>query len=159
MRSRTFHRAPLLHALFAIAAATSAVAQRTTPAGADSAAVVAAVNRLHDALAAGDSGAVLALLTDDVTVLESGAIENSAEYRRHHLPADIEFARAIKSERRVQSVAVVGDAAWVASTSTAQGEYKGRPVNSAGAELIVLRRIGGRWRIAAIHWSSRRRST
>jgi uncharacterized protein (TIGR02246 family) len=132
---------------------------RTPSTAADSAAVVAAVSRLHQALATGDSTAVLALLTDDVVVLESGGIESRAEYRHHHLPADIEFARAIKSERKVQSVTVAGDAAWVSATSTTQGEFKGRPVNSAGAELMVLRRVGGAWRIAAIHWSSRRRSS
>jgi hypothetical protein len=47
--------------------------------------------------------------------------------------------------------------AWVVGTSTTRGEYRGRPVNSAGAELMVLTRTPHGWRIAAIHWSSRRR--
>lgn len=141
------------------ALAAPAFAQGATPASADSAAVVATVNRLHDALEAGDSAAVLALLTDDVAILESGGIESRTEYRGHHLPADIEFARAIRAERKVHAVAVSGDAAWVSSTSSTRGEFKGRPVSSAGAELIVLRRVAGTWRIAAIHWSSRRRTS
>ena len=147
--------------LFAVSLAAPSFAQGAAPTSAagDSAAVVATVNRLHAALEAGDSAAVLALLTEDVAILESGGIENRAEYRGHHLPADIEFARAIKAERKLQAVTVAGDAAWVSSTSSTRGEFKGRPVNSAGAELIVLRRSAGTWRIAAIHWSSRRRSS
>jgi len=31
-------------------------------------------------------------------------------------------------------------------------------VDTIEAELIVARRIDGRWKITAIHWSSRRRS-
>jgi ketosteroid isomerase-like protein len=52
---------------------------------------------------------------------------------------------------------VRGDAAWVSSTSTTTGEYRGRQVNSSGAELMVLARTPQGWRIAAIHWSSRTR--
>jgi hypothetical protein len=32
-----------------------------------------------------------------------------------------------------------------------------RDIDSQGAELMVLTRRGGRWMIAAIHWSSRAR--
>ena len=124
---------------------------------ADSAAVVDVINRFHDALAKGDSTAALALLTPDVIVLESGGVETRDEYRSHHLPGDIAFARAVPSERRVARVSVVGDAAWVSSTSTTRGTYRERPIDSFGAELIVLTRTSGGWRIAAIHWSSRRR--
>ncbi|HEX4932409.1 MAG TPA: hypothetical protein VFV33_04465, partial [Gemmatimonadaceae bacterium] len=59
----------------------------------DSAAVVATVDRLHQALEAGDSAQVLGLLADDVVVLESGGFEDRGEFRSHHLPADIAYAR------------------------------------------------------------------
>lgn len=123
----------------------------------DSAAVVATVDRLHQALEAGDSAQVLGLLADDVVVLESGGFEDRGEFRSHHLPADIAYARAVRSERAVRSVRIEGDAAWVASTSVTQGEFRGRQINSAGAELMVLRRTADGWRITAIHWSSRAR--
>ena len=123
----------------------------------DSAAVVTAVLRYHAAIEAGDSLAALALLTPDAVVLESGGFETRAEYRSHHLPSDIAFARAVASERAPVRVVVRGDVAWVALTSTAQGEYRGRPVNSAGAELMVLTRTEGGWQISAIHWSSQTR--
>lgn len=124
----------------------------------DSAAAADAVERFHRALAAGDSAAALALLADDAIILESGDVETRAEYRAHHLPADITFARAVKSVRGPARVTVRGDVAWVTGTSTTQGEYRGRAIKSAGAELIVLTRAaGGQWRIAAIHWSSHNR--
>lgn len=123
----------------------------------DSAAVVATVNRFHELMASADSVGAAALLAGDLVVLESGGYEDLAEFRAHHLPADIEFARATKSERRVRAVSVKGDVAWVTSTSTTVGDYHGRPINSAGAELMVLRRERDGWKIAAIHWSSRSR--
>jgi uncharacterized GH25 family protein/ketosteroid isomerase-like protein len=123
----------------------------------DSAAIVATVDRYHLALATGDSAAALALLTDDAVILESGGIETRAEYRSHHLPSDIEFARAVPSVRGPVRVTVRGDVAWAASTSTTQGEFRGRAVNSVNAELMVLVRTPDGWKISAIHWSSRAR--
>jgi hypothetical protein len=52
-------------------------------------------------------------------------------------------------------VNVSEDVAWAASTSTSTGEFRDRAINAAGAELMVLVRTAGGWRIAAIHWSSR----
>jgi len=141
-----------------LAATTLVLAGRLeAQAGTDSAAVVAVVERFHAALAAGDSAAALRLLSPDLLVLESGAIETLAEYRAQHLPADIAFARAVASTRRILSVSVRGDAAWLVATSTAAGTFRDRPVNSSGAELVVLSRESGGWRIRAIHWSSRAR--
>lgn len=130
----------------------------TAQASADSAAVARVVERFHGALEAGDSATAIALLAPDAVILESGSAESVAEYRAHHLPADIEFARAIKGTRAALRVTVRGDVAWAAGTSTTQGEFKGRAVNSAGAELMVLVRTASGWRISAIHWSSRRRN-
>lgn len=123
----------------------------------DSADVAAAVDRYHQAMSTGDSAAALALLTEDAVVLESGGLETRAEYRSHHLPGDIAFARTVRSERSPMNVTVKGDAAWASSTSTSQGEYNGRAVNTVGAELMVLVRTSEGWKIAAIHWSARRR--
>ena len=125
----------------------------------DSAAVVDVVTRYHAALASADSAAALRLLAPDAVVLESGGMETVREYRSHHLPADISFAAAVPSTRTLARVTVRGDVAWVASTSTTQGELRGRAINSAGAELMVLVRSPDGWRITAIHWSSRNRRT
>lgn len=120
----------------------------------DSAAVARVVTAYHAALAAGDSSAALALLAPDAVILESGGIESREEYRGHHLPADIAFASAVPSERSAIRVVVRGDMAWASSTSTSKGTFRGRAINSRGAELMVLRREGSQWLIQAIHWSS-----
>lgn len=123
----------------------------------DSAAVVATVDAYHHALSSGDSAAALALLAADAVILESGGVETRAEYRGHHLPGDIEFARAVPSVRTSARVVVQGDIAWAWSTSTTQGEFRSRAINSQGAELMVLSRDPSGWKIRAIHWSSRNR--
>lgn len=124
----------------------------------ESADVVAVVQAFHAALLRGDSTAALALLSDDATILESGGRETKAEYRAHHLPADIAFVQAVRGESATPDVTVMGDVAWATSTSASRGEYKGRAVDAAGAELMVLSRTAAGWRIRAIHWSSRSRS-
>ena len=139
------------------AASGSAASAASRTNATDSADVVQTVRRLDQLLESGDSLGVMALLTDDAVVLESGGIESRAEYRSHHLASDIEFARAVKSEDTIRRVTVRGDAAWVASTSTAQGTFRGRAVNTASAELVTLVRTPAGWRISAIHWSSRAR--
>jgi ketosteroid isomerase-like protein len=137
--------------------AQAAVAPHPAAIADDSAAVAAVVERFHAALEAGDSTSVLALLAPDAVVVESGSIETREEYRAHHLPADIAFANAVTSVRTPPRVKVRGDVSWSTSTSTVRGEFRGRAVNSSGAELMVLTREGDGWKISAIHWSSRSR--
>lgn len=123
----------------------------------DSASIVGAVSRFHEALAAGDSATAMGLLSPGVIVQESGEIETRSEYLAHHLKADIEFAAAVPSQRTVISLRRQENVAWVLSRSTTKGTFKDRAINSMGAELMVLSRsTRGQWRIEAIHWSSRR---
>jgi ketosteroid isomerase-like protein len=130
-------------------------AQRASPG--DSAAVVEVVERYHAALSAGDTATVMSLLAPGAVVLESGGIESREEYRSHHLPADMAFAKAVPRERGPIQVRVNGGTAWAASTSISQGRFRDREIDSQGAELMVLRRTEEGWRIEAIHWSSRNR--
>lgn len=123
----------------------------------DSATVATTVQGFHAALATGDSTAALALLAPDVTILESGGVESRDDYRAHHLPGDIAFAQAVSSQRGPTAVKIHGNVAWAVTTSTTQGTYRDRPVNSTGAELMVLSREPDGWKIRAIHWSSRTR--
>src|SRR5215207_4164873 len=152
----------LLPMLFATlgACALGAQASSATVTGAastDSVAVVQVLERFRAAAAAADSATMLSLLAPDAVVLESGGAENVTEFRAHHMAADIEFARAVQETRAPLRLVVRGDLAWAAGTSTAQGQFRGRAVNSSGAELMVFTRTPQGWRIAAIHWSSRRR--
>jgi uncharacterized GH25 family protein/ketosteroid isomerase-like protein len=139
--------------VFLVPGANSAGMQQSR----DSADVAATVQAYDRALSTGDSTAALALLAPDAVILESGGIETREEYRSHHLPGDIAFARAVPSQGGPVSVRVRGDVAWAWSTSTTQGEFRGRQINSSGAELMVLTRTAAGWKISAIHWSSRTR--
>lgn len=118
-------------------------------------AVASVVDSYHAALATGDSASAIALLADDVVILESGGAEDKDHYRSGHLAGDIRFAAAVPRERSEIRVTVMGDVAWAWSTNTAQGRMGEREVNTRGAELMVLSRVGDTWLIRAIHWSSR----
>ena len=119
--------------------------------------VGAVVDAFHAALAAGDSAAALSHLADDVTILESGGVEDKEDYRSGHLAGDMRFARAVPGERGEMKISLVGEVAWAHSTSVRQGRMGDREINSQGAELVVLARENGIWKIKAIHWSSRQR--
>ncbi len=117
--------------------------------------VRAVIDAYHAALASGDSTAALSLLAADVTILESGNVEDKDHYRSGHLAGDMRFAQAVPRERSEITVRLVGDVAWAWSTSVTQGRMGEREINSRGAELMVLARREDAWRIVAIHWSSR----
>lgn len=121
----------------------------------DSAAVAEIVRRFHTALEDADSATVLALLSDDAVILESGSVEMKPEYRTHHLPQDIRFAGITQRKSGPVRVVVNGDVAWASSRSTSQLTLPERSAPSQTAELMVLVRTPAGWRISAIHWSSR----
>lgn len=127
----------------------------------DSLDAVAVVSGFHDALARGDSAAVLAALAPDVLIMEGGDIQTLSEYRSHHLSADIAYARAIAAVNTIKRVVVHGNVAWVSGTSVVDGIFNQRRVNSGGAELVVLSRqaASAPWMIRAVHWSSHRRTS
>lgn len=114
------------------------------------------VDRFHAALAAGDAKSATDLLALDAVILESGELESRRQYLDHHLAADIKFAQSARSTRSNLQVTHLGEVAWVTSTSVTAGNHEGKPLNLAGAELMVLSRVGNGWLIRAIHWSSRK---
>ncbi len=120
--------------------------------------VTEAVEAFHAALSSGDSVGALALLADDVRIVESGNIETRAEYRSGHLAADIRAsASGPERERSPITVVLQGDVAWTTSSSHSTRQVEDRTVTSTTTELMVLSRRGSSWVIRAIHWSSRRR--
>lgn len=139
---------------FLLAACISASNEELPAQSSDSATVVGVVADFHAALRQGDSATALRLLDRGAIILESGDAETFAEYRSHHLPEDIKFARAVKGKDALLRISLSGSVAWVASTSISEGTFSGRKVNSSGAELMVLRRTDAGWKITAIHWSS-----
>lgn len=147
-------RMALPHILAALlAAATPAVPAGTVaPAALEAAATVDA---FHAALRRGDTGSAAALLTDDALIFEEGRAERSkAEYSLRHLGADAEFSKAVKGERVRRAGDAAGDMAWIATEGRSKGRFRGAEVNRVTDETMVLRRIGGTWKIVHIHWSS-----
>ncbi len=153
-RMRSSLRGATIVGLHALLACTSRPAQSQTTA--DSTAALAVVERFHAALRAGDSSSVASLLAPDAIILESGDMEDRAAYVAHHLPADIEFAKATTEQPDPSHLTMRVDVAWVASTGRTRGKFRGRDVNSFSAELMVLVRTPLGWKVSAIHWSSRR---
>ena len=123
----------------------------------DSTDAAATVDAFHKALEKGDSTAAITLLASDAVILESGDTETRAEYRSHHLAADIAFTKAIPGARGPLKVFIEGSTAWTVSSTSTQGDYNGRHINSAGVESMVLTKKAGQWHIRSIHWSSRTR--
>lgn len=134
-----------------LSATGSVLAQQPEP---DARAALAAVRSFHDALRRGDVPAVQELLAPDAVILESGHLESRQEYLRHHLGADIEFAKAVPTEVTSSEATVSGQAAWVRSATTSQGKFRNRKISLSGAELVVLTRTAKGWEIRAVHWSS-----
>lgn len=156
MRWKSGFAVAFVFSAFSAFSAVNTVEAQNTKA-ADSTAAAKVVDDYHAALSSGDSARALSLLAPDAVILESGGMETRAEYRSHHLGSDMSFAKAVKSERSPVVVRIDGNTAWTSSTSVTQGTFNGRPINSLGAESMVLTRGPDGWRIRAIHWSSRNR--
>lgn len=132
------------------------VACTATPAD-DPAGVTAVVEGFYAAMKTGDTAAAMRTIAPDAVFLEGGRLETRAEYESNHLPADIEFERAVAGKRSPLSITFNGNTAWVIATTDYEGTFEGAPVSFISAQLVVLTRSDGPWMIRSIHWSSRRR--
>lgn len=132
-------------------------AARVHSQGSDSAEAVAAVEQFHAALAAADSARAVGLLSDDVLILESGAVQTRAEYLGGHLGADMKASQGPKGERTVVKVTVIGNAAYVISKTVTPPTGAQGSTGSESAELMLVSKTATSWKIRAVHWSSRRR--
>ena len=113
-------------------------------------------DRLHRALASGDSARVLELLAEDVRVYESGHAETRSEYRAGHLGVDIEFSRGTDREVLSEHVRIPGrDMALYLAEYRSTGTFRGEEIEGRGTETLVMERGQQGWRIVHIHWSSR----
>lgn len=115
------------------------------------------VATFHEALARGDLTQASALLSPSVEIFESGYVERSrAEYAGHHLPADIQFAKATTTRVLSQHEQAGGNLAVVRRETETTGNHRGRPVHLLGTETVLLERDGDGWLISHVHWSSRK---
>jgi ketosteroid isomerase-like protein len=123
----------------------------------DRAGVTATFEAFYAGMKKGDAAAVMRAVAPDAIFLEGGRQETRAEYESGHLPADIEFERAVSGKRGPLTVNVVGDAAWVVALTDYEGTFGGKPVSFVSAQLMVLTRTKGPWLIRSVHWSALRR--
>jgi hypothetical protein len=123
----------------------------------DSAAAARVATSFHRILSSGNATGMGLLLAPDLKVIEGGTVENRQQYLSGHLSEDLAFAKSVKEERGPFSYTCEGNVVWLVSTSTSTGTFSGREINSTGAELMILSRVGKGWLIRAIHWSSERR--
>lgn len=114
------------------------------------------VNAFQAALSNGDEATATMLLAPDVLIYESGGQERSrSEYAAGHLAGDIAFMAGAKVQRLEQAQTAAGDLAVVTTRSRIVTRSKDKAVDLLSTETMVLRRVGSRWRIVHIHWSSR----
>jgi ketosteroid isomerase-like protein len=119
--------------------------------------VVAVMEAFYGAMKTGDTSAAMRHIASDAVFVESGRLETRAEYESNHLPADIQFEKQVTGKRSPWQVTFADDTAWGIATTEYDGTFDGSPVNFVSAQLAVLTRQEGAWRIRSIHWSSRRR--
>ena len=117
---------------------------------------VGAAKALHDAMSAGDTARVQSLLDPEVMIMEGGNVERSLnEYAAHHLPADLKFMKGLTYKLERQTGESSGAFAWVANEATLSGSSGGKPVTLVSTETLVLKNVGGSWKVVHIHWSSK----
>ncbi len=116
-----------------------------------------ALDAFHSALSAGDKAAAVQLLSPDVLIYESGYVERSrAEYASHHLDGDIAFSKTAVRKVLKQGERLEGKTAILWQETETTGSSKGKEVHSIGTETAVMEKVGDRWTIVHVHWSSRK---
>lgn len=142
---------------FAVVAALTVVTPACTPAPAahSEAEVASVLESFYDAIKKGDPAAAMSVIAPDALFIESGRLETRAEYEMNHLPSDIAFEKQVTGKRDPLRITFKDDAAWVITTTAYDGKFDGAPVQFVSAQLMVLTRDDGAWKIRSIHWSSR----
>jgi len=110
------------------------------------------VDAFHEGLRKGDPALALSVLTRDIIVYEMGLVDQSRNaYSTSHLSADMEAAGQFTRKPLSRRSGGTGDQRWVISTY----RLRNKDHEWTSLETMVLRRVGGSWRIAHIHWSSK----
>lgn len=147
-----------LTALTALAIASPAVAQPSADNAAGEARAV--VDRFTESLARRDVERLAALFATDAAVLESGRYEGLiGDYVAHHLGPELAAFDSFQIQNRKVDVQVVGDVAWAREEYDYAIRAKGRvgEIQRRCVSSVVLKRVGGTWRIVQLHLSSRAR--
>lgn len=138
-----------LPAVLACVLAGAAVAQGARP-------PAETVDAFHAALRNKDTAGALSLLDRGLVVYEFGAVDPTVEaYAFRHLPFDMDLAVATQWKLETRRVGGEGNERWVLSTYRVTGRQSdGTPIDQTTLETVILRRSGGLFRIAHLHWST-----
>ncbi len=116
--------------------------------------VIKTLQAFRQAIVKSNSETATKLLADKARILEGGGIETKKEYLSHHFFADGKFLSAMEGEIVSRSVFIEGNVAWVTTKSRLQGKYNGGTIDLTSLELAVLKKVNGKWKVTALHWSS-----
>ena len=117
---------------------------------------VFALNTFRAAINSGDRQTLMAGLSPDVLIFESGGAERSrAEYASHHMKSDMAFHAQMGHDGISQNASEQGDTAWIVTESRIYGRYKEKDIDIVSTETAVLKRGADGWKIVHLHWSSR----
>jgi len=119
--------------------------------------VTAVVEGFYQAIRTADAAAAMRFIAPDAEFIESGKLETREQYQTSHLPADIDFESQVAGKRGPMRVKIQGETAWVITMTEYVGSFEASPVNFVSAQLAVLTRNDGSWRIRSIAWSSMQR--
>jgi ketosteroid isomerase-like protein len=111
----------------------------------------------YAAMKNGDRAAAMSHIAEDAVFVEGGRLETRQQYEENHLPNDIGFEKQVTGKRGEWKITIEDNTAWAIATTEYDGIFDGAPVAFTSAQLAVLSRDAGAWRIRSIHWSSRRR--
>lgn len=107
------------------------------------------VARWMAATKAGDVAAVLELMTDDVVFLVAGQPPFGKEKFASLQPAPGAPRPVVDGRSEIQEIQVAGEVAWMWTRLTVETTGPdGRRAKRAGHTLSVLRKSGGKWRLA-----------
>jgi ketosteroid isomerase-like protein len=116
-----------------------------------------ALEAFYAAMKNGDRAAAMSHIAEDAVFVEGGRLETRQQYEENHLPNDIGFEKQVTGKRGDWKITIEDNTAWAIATTEYDGIFDGAPVAFTSAQLAVLSRDAGAWRIRSIHWSSRRR--
>jgi len=113
------------------------------------------VRQFHHALQTGNEAIVRQSLAANVQIYEGGKVERSlTDYASHHMHADMAYLKGLTITPTEHQITITGDIAISTAISHAQGEYKGKSIDSITMETLVLtKQADGSWKITHVHWS------
>jgi ketosteroid isomerase-like protein len=119
----------------------------------------AVAKSFQQALQRGDRDAVLALLSPEATISESGQTQSREAYAADHLSGDIAYLKSATVTPVSRASMTMGDTVMVGTESTIVSSAKDKPSTLSSRELLTLKQHGKQWKITAIQWQSVAQST